>query len=124
MPFANASPGMQDTLPSTSMHGIASPNFGISDAYVDTGQIFYFLLDLLTRPWVWVYAASIPVFSTRPALILVGALMMINVVKIPWEDILHAVPAFLTIVLMPLTYSIAYGGSLQSLGFGPNPEPP
>lgn len=54
-------------------------------------------------------AASIPVFSTGPALILVGALMMINVIKIPWEDILHAVPAFLTIVLMPLTYSIAYG---------------
>ena len=39
--------------------------------------------------------------------------MMINVVKIPWEDILHAVPAFLTIVLMPLTYSIAYGMSLN-----------
>lgn len=36
---------------------------------------------------------------------------MVNVTKIPWEDILHAVPAFLTIVIMPLTYSIAYGAA-------------
>ncbi|KAK9793759.1 hypothetical protein WJX73_004292 [Symbiochloris irregularis] len=66
---------------------------------------FYYFLCLFFAPIL----ASIPVFATGPALILVGALMMINVVKIPWEDILHAVPAFLTIVLMPLTYSIAYG---------------
>lgn len=66
---------------------------------------FYYFLCLFFAPIL----ASIPVFSTGPALILVGALMMVNVTKIPWEDILHAVPAFLTIVIMPLTYSIAYG---------------
>ena len=44
--------------------------------------------------------------------------MMINVVKIPWEDILHAVPAFLTIVLMPLTYSIAYGNASPVVSLG------
>ena len=35
--------------------------------------------------------------------------MMINVTKIPWGDVNHAVPAFLTIAIMPFTYSIAYG---------------
>ena len=35
--------------------------------------------------------------------------MMVNATKIPWNDITHAVPAFLTIAVMPFTYSIAYG---------------
>ncbi len=59
-------------------------------------------------------AASIPVYATGPALILVGALMMINVVKIDWADVNKAVPAFLTIAIMPFTYSIAYGERLMS----------
>ena len=42
------------------------------------------------------------------ALILVGSLMMINVVRINWADVTEAIPAFLSIALMPLTYSIAY----------------
>ncbi len=54
-------------------------------------------------------AASIPVYCTGPALILTGSLMMINVVRIEWNDLNKAVPAFLTISLMPLTYSISYG---------------
>ena len=45
----------------------------------------------------------------RAALILVGSLMMINVVKIKWGNVNEAVPAFLTMILMPLTFSIAYG---------------
>jgi AGZA family xanthine/uracil permease-like MFS transporter len=56
-----------------------------------------------------VRAASIPTYCTGPALILTGALMMINVTKIDWNDINKAVPAFLTISIMPLTYSISYG---------------
>lgn len=39
--------------------------------------------------------------------------MMINVVKIDWNDINKAVPAFLTISIMPLTYSISYGAHLS-----------
>jgi xanthine/uracil/vitamin C permease (AzgA family) len=54
-------------------------------------------------------AASVPPYAIGPALITVGALMMINVVKIRWEAAAEALPAFLTIVIMPLTYSIAYG---------------
>ncbi|KAK9847251.1 hypothetical protein WJX84_005524 [Apatococcus fuscideae] len=59
--------------------------------------------------WFTPLLASIPVYATGPALILVGALMMINVVKIDWADVNKAVPAFLTIAIMPFTYSIAYG---------------
>ncbi|BDA42913.1 Adenine/guanine permease AZG1 [Coccomyxa sp. Obi] len=59
--------------------------------------------------WFTPIIASIPTYCTGPALILTGALMMINVVKIDWNDINKAVPAFLTISIMPLTYSISYG---------------
>ena len=44
-----------------------------------------------------------------PALIVVGAMMMRGLVKINWEDYQESIPAFVTIALMPLTYSIAYG---------------
>ncbi len=53
-----------------------------------------------------------PPYAVGPALITVGALMMMNVVRIKWEQTAEALPAFLTIVLMPLTYSIAYGAPL------------
>ena len=44
-----------------------------------------------------------------PALVLVGFLMMQQVRGIDWEDLEIALPAFLTIVLMPFTYSISAG---------------
>jgi AGZA family xanthine/uracil permease-like MFS transporter len=53
------------------------------------------------------------VAATAPALILVGSLMLSTIVEIHWHDPLVAVPAFLTLVLIPFTYSIANG-----LGFG------
>jgi len=51
----------------------------------------------------------IPAAATAPALIIVGFLMMREVVHIDFTDITHALPAFLTIVMMPFTYSIAEG---------------
>ncbi|KAJ0705317.1 putative xanthine/uracil/vitamin C permease [Helianthus annuus] len=53
--------------------------------------------------------ASIPACAVGPALIVVGVLMMRSVVEIDWEDMRQAIPAFVTLILMPLTYSIAYG---------------
>jgi xanthine/uracil/vitamin C permease (AzgA family) len=53
--------------------------------------------------------ASIPPYATGPAIIFVGALMMEHSRHVQWEDVKVAVPCFLTIILMPLTYSIAYG---------------
>ena len=55
----------------------------------------------------------IPGTATAPVLILVGVLMMNEVVNIKFDDFTDAFPAFMTIVMMPLTYSIA-----QGLAFG------
>jgi AGZA family xanthine/uracil permease-like MFS transporter len=44
-----------------------------------------------------------------PALVLVGFLMMQQVAGITWDDMEIAIPAFLTIILMPFTYSISIG---------------
>ncbi len=59
-------------------------------------------------------AGAIPPIATAPALIIVGALMISAVKAIDWEDITEAIPAFLTILAMPLTFSIANG---LALGF-------
>ncbi|KAL3753405.1 hypothetical protein ACJRO7_000751 [Eucalyptus globulus] len=53
--------------------------------------------------------ASIPAWAVGLPLTLMGVLMMRSVVEIEWEDMRQANPAFATIILMPLTYSIAYG---------------
>lgn len=66
---------------------------------------FYFFLALFFTPII----ASIPPFATGPALVLVGAMMMENLLDIRWHEVQHAVPAFLTIAIIPLSYSIAYG---------------
>lgn len=65
----------------------------------------YFFLAFFFTPLL----ASIPSWAVGPPLILVGVLMMRSVVEIEWEDMRQAIPAFVTIILMPLTYSIAYG---------------
>jgi len=59
------------------------------------------------------FVRIVPPAATAPALILVGSLMLATIVEIRWSDPLIAVPCFLTLVLIPLTYSIANG-----LGFG------
>ena len=57
---------------------------------------------------------AIPPFATAPALIVVGTLMMVPAAKIVWDDVSDAVPAFLTLIAIPLTFSIADG---LALGF-------
>lgn len=53
--------------------------------------------------------SGIPGFATAPALIIVGVLMMGSVKYIRWDDPAESIPAFLTIFMMPLSYSIADG---------------
>ncbi|OAB61127.1 guanine permease [Leptolyngbya valderiana BDU 20041] len=53
--------------------------------------------------------ASIPAFATAPALLVVGVLMTQNVRSIRWDDPAESIPAFLTILVMPLSFSIADG---------------
>ncbi|GAA2382227.1 NCS2 family permease [Nonomuraea africana] len=54
-------------------------------------------------------AEVVPAAAAAPALVLVGALMMTQSRKVPWDDLEMAIPAFLTIALMPFTYSITNG---------------
>ncbi len=64
-----------------------------------------FLLSLLAVPVL----GAIPAAATAPALIIVGSLMMGSVGEIEWTDPAIALPSFLTILMIPLTYSIANG---------------
>jgi AGZA family xanthine/uracil permease-like MFS transporter len=59
------------------------------------------------------FVGIVPSAATAPALILVGSMMLSTIGEIHWRDPLIAVPAFLTMVMIPFTYSIANG-----LGFG------
>jgi AGZA family xanthine/uracil permease-like MFS transporter len=64
-----------------------------------------FLLTTFLAPLV----AIIPYEAATPALIIVGFLMMTQIKKIDWDDLGIAIPAFLTIILMPFTYNISVG---------------
>ena len=68
-----------------------------------TGLLF--LLSIVFSPLF----LSIPSFATAPALIIVGFYMMCNVVKINFNDYIEAIPAYLTILFMPIMYSISEG---------------
>lgn len=68
-----------------------------------TGVLF--LLAMLVAP----YAQLVPLAATAPALILVGGLMMAPLVDVAWDDAEVAIPAFLTVAMIPLTFSIANG---------------
>ena len=65
----------------------------------------------------WPLAGAIPAAATAPALIVVGALMMDGLRQIEWDDYAVSISAFLTIVLMPLTFSIANGVSFGVISF-------
>ncbi len=60
---------------------------------------------------------AVPVAATAPALVVVGALMMKGTRTLPWAQHDEAIPAFLTIVVMPLTYSIATGIALGIVSY-------
>ncbi|ANH36936.1 Guanine/hypoxanthine permease PbuG [Nocardioides dokdonensis FR1436] len=76
-----------------------------------TGSLF--LLTMFFTPVV----KAIPSEAAVPALVLVGFLMMQQVTEIDWSDVEIAIPAFLTIVLMPFTYSISVGIGAGFLAF-------
>jgi AGZA family xanthine/uracil permease-like MFS transporter len=64
-----------------------------------------FLLALFFSP----LASSIPAYATAPALLYVACLMTRGLTEIDWEDATEFVPAVVTALAMPLTYSIAHG---------------
>jgi AGZA family xanthine/uracil permease-like MFS transporter len=76
-----------------------------------TGLLF--LVAIFVAPVV----GAIPDFATAPALILVGALMLGGAARIDWNEPRLAIPAFLTLITIPLTYSIATGLSFGLISY-------
>ncbi|MCV6609249.1 MAG: NCS2 family permease [Amphritea sp.] len=72
-----------------------------------------FLLALFFTPLF----TSVPALATAPALIVVGAMMMTAARDMDWTKLEDGVPAFLTIIAMPFTYSIAHGITLGVISF-------
>jgi len=65
----------------------------------------FFLLSLVFSPLLEIVTSQV----TAPALIIVGVLMASNLKYVEWDQIEIAIPAFFTVLMMPLTYSIATG---------------
>jgi AGZA family xanthine/uracil permease-like MFS transporter len=63
----------------------------------------------LVSVFAWPLADVIPPQATAPALVIVGFLMMEMVREIPWDDYAVSIPSFLTMVVMPFTFSITNG---------------
>lgn len=87
----------------------AGARTGLSNVFV----AIFFLAAMFCSP----LAAAIPDYATAPALILVGALMTQSIAQIDWVDFSEAVPAFITMLATPLTFSIATGLSLGLISY-------
>jgi AGZA family xanthine/uracil permease-like MFS transporter len=74
-----------------------------------------FLLALFFSPLIAMIGSYPPI--TAPALVIVGAMMMRNVTKVDWQDYSESVPAFLTLIGIPLSYSIADGLALGFISY-------
>lgn len=87
----------------------AGARTGLSNIFVAG----FFLLAAFCSP----LATAIPGYATAPALILVGALMTESIGHVEWKDFTEALPAFVTILATPLTFSIATGLSLGLISY-------
>ena len=83
------------------------------DAEEDARYGLLFLLAIFFAP----IFTAIPGFATAPALIFVGFLMVSAIVKVDFEDLTDAVPAYLCLIAMPLMYSIAEGIAIGVISF-------
>jgi len=80
-------------------------------ASVVTAGLFF--LALFFAPLIGI----VPAYATAPALIIVGVYMFKNIKEINFNDFTEAIPAFLTIILMPLTFSISIGLSFGFISY-------
>jgi AGZA family xanthine/uracil permease-like MFS transporter len=87
----------------------AGARTGLSNIFVAA----FFLLAVFCSP----LAAAIPGYATAPALILVGALMTESIGRVDWKEFTEAVPAFVTLLATPLTFSIATGLSFGLISY-------
>ncbi len=93
-----------------SASGIAN---GAKTGFASVVTAGLFLLALLFAPLIGI----VPGYATAPALVIVGVYMFKNIKEINFGDFSEAIPAFLTIVLMPLTFSISIGLSFGFISY-------
>ncbi len=74
-----------------------------------------FVLAIFFSPVVQMFGGH--PFVTAPALLMVGVLMMGNIARVTWADLSEGIPAFLTVVLMPLTSSISHGLAIGFISY-------
>jgi len=87
----------------------AGARTGLSNVFVAG----LFLLAVFFTP----LATAIPGYATAPALIVVGALMTESIGRVVWSDFTDAIPAFVTLLATPLTFSIATGLSMGLISY-------
>src|SRR5262249_42681746 len=82
-----------------------------------TGMVvaLLFLLALFLNPLVAMVGSYPPI--TAPALVIVGAMMIQNVARVDWQDYSESLPAFLTMIGIPLSYSISDGLALGFISY-------
>lgn len=97
----------------TYVESAAGVNAGGRSGLTALSTAVCFALALFLAP----FFLSIPSEATAPALVLVGMMMMGGINKIDFNNYLEAIPAFLCIALMPLTYSISDGILLSVLAY-------
>ena len=62
-------------------------------------------------------AQSVPAFATAPALVFIATYFVRNIKDIDWDDVSEYAPAVLAAIVMPLTYSIAYGIAIGFIAY-------
>ena len=90
--------------------GIAN---GARTGFASVITALLFILALFFAPLIGI----VPAYATAPALIIVGVYMFKNIKEIDFNDFTEAIPAFLTIILMPFTYSISIGLSFGFISY-------
>jgi len=114
----NVSKSLQIDALSTTISGLFGTSAGTSYIESATGieeggktGLTAVVAGLLFLPFIFFspLLSVVPSIATAPALILVGAFMMKPVLKIDWGNLEDSIPAFLALILIPLTYSITQG---------------
>ncbi|MCR6629941.1 MAG: NCS2 family permease [Magnetospirillum sp.] len=104
--LANMASGVLGTSPVTSyIESAAGIKAGGRTGLTSVVVALLFLLALAFSP----LAASVPPYATAPALLFVACLLARGLTEIAWDDLTEAVPAVVTAITMPLTFSIAHG---------------
>jgi len=76
-----------------------------------------YLAYLLACPFIAPLAGVVPAYATAPALLFVACLMARGITEINWDDVTEYAPAVVTVLAMPLTYSIATGIAFGFIAF-------